>query len=291
MSEDYQILRNVLFKCIICLKILNCKEIYTYLKDNISQIRKESENSIGYMILDDQYVEDPYEYPIYGKKEFKCPQCGKELEIKIILSAYDKELCSFYDIKGVIPFFPFQVLMGENIKELILELIFRWIHIAKRIDVVTPYLDQFGYDFLSKLPSFIYYYDDKSFINIITRKGKKATKKKNGKIIYGETGKVLLDRLFEEENCKTCRANNPIILYGDCLGCIKLSNHLKLKIPNISRSHFHAKWYAGIIGNTVEILITSHNLTKIGKHQPETVGLLIMDTIDYEKKFLSKLKI
>ncbi len=291
MSKNYQILRNVLFKCIKCHKTLNCEDIYTFLEDNISQIRKEYEENIRYMILEDQYVEDPYECPIYGRKEFKCPQCGKELKIKIVFSAYDKEICSFYDIKGVIPFFPFQVLMGANIKELILELIFRWIHIAKRIDIVTPYLDRYGYNFLRKLPSFIYYYDDKSFINIITRKGKRATKTKNGKIIYGETGKVLLDRLFKEEDCKTCRANNPIISYGDCIGCIKLSNHLKLKIPNISRSHFHAKWYAGIIGNTVEIIITSHNLTKIGKLQPETVGLLIIDTIDYEKKFLSKLKI
>ncbi|GAG80138.1 unnamed protein product, partial [marine sediment metagenome] len=61
--------------------------------------------------------------------------------------------------------------------------------------------------------------------------------------------------------------------------------------PNIPRSNFHAKWYAGIIGNTVEIIISSHNLTKISKLQPETVGLLILDNIDYEKKFLSKLKI
>lgn len=285
MSVDYQLLWNILFKCIKCHKILNCEDIYTYLEDNFSQIRKEYENNIRSMILEDQYVEDPYEYPIYGRKEFKCPQCGKKLEIKIVFSAYDKEICSFYDIKGVIPFFPFQVLMGENIKELILELLFRWIHIAKRIDIVTPYLDQYGYEFLSKLPSFIYYYDGKSFINIITRKGKRATK------IFGETGKVVLDRLFEEESCKTCRANNPIVSYGDCLGCIKLSNHLKLKIPNIPRSHFHAKWYAGIIGNTVEIIISSHNLTKTGKLQPETVGLLIMDNIDYENKFLSKLKI
>jgi len=122
------------------------------------------------------------------------------------------------------------------------------------------------------------------YVHIITRKGKRS-------FIYGETGKVLLDRLFKEEDCKTCRVNNPIISFGDCLGCIKLSNHIKLKIPDIPRSHFHAKWYAGIIGNRVEIIITSHNLTKTGKHQPETVGLLIMDNNDYEKKFLSKLKI
>jgi len=34
MIEDYQILWNVLFKCIKCYKILNCEDIYTYLDFN-----------------------------------------------------------------------------------------------------------------------------------------------------------------------------------------------------------------------------------------------------------------
>lgn len=41
------------------------------------------------------------------------------------------------------------------------------------------------------------------------------------------------DQVFEEEKCENCIAKNPKISYGDCLGCIKLSNHIKLRIPNI----------------------------------------------------------
>ncbi|KKK62359.1 hypothetical protein LCGC14_3005110 [marine sediment metagenome] len=208
-----------------------------------------------------------------------------------MFSAYDLELCSFYDIKGTQPYFPFQVLKGGEIKELLLEFIFRWYHLMERIDIVTPYLDQFGYEFLSKLPSFIYYYDEGAFINIITRKGRRAYKTKDGKIIFGTTGKVLLDRIFEEEKCDTCQANNPLISYGDCLGCIKLSNRLKIKIPDIPRSHFHAKWYAGVKERTIELIMTSHNLTKIGKTQPETVGLLVLNSQEYQERFLSKLNI
>lgn len=291
MYENYQILWNINFCCTKCQKILKCEYIYSFLEENYNQIRKKYAEEINGLILEDQYVEDPYKSPIYGITNFKCPRCNRQLEIRILFSAYDLELCSFYDIKGTIPFFPFRVLKGEEIKELILEFMFRWYHLMVRIDIVTPYLDQFGYDFLSKLPRFIYYYDSRAFINIITRKGRKAIKKKNGNILFDATGKVLLDKLYEEEKCNTCRANNPLISYGDCLGCIKLSNRLILKIPDIPRSHFHAKWYAGIKDNTVELIITSHNLTKIGKMQPETIGLLILNSQEYQERFLSKLNV
>ena len=291
MKEDYLILWNINFNCINCQQIIKCEDIYTFLDDNFSQIRKEYEDNIGNIINEDQYVEDPYEYPIYGITNYKCPKCNKHLEIQVVFSAYDKETCSFYDIKGTIPFIPFQVLKGEEIKEIILEFIFRWYHLMERIDIVTPYLDQYGYEFLGKLPKFIYYYNHKAIINIITRKGRNAIKKKDGKIIFGATGKVLLDRLFEAEKCETCMVNNSLISYGNCLACIKLSNRLKLIIPDIPHSHFHAKWYAGIKNKTVEILITSHNLTKVGKLQPETVGLIIVDSREYQERFLSKLNI
>lgn len=164
------------------------------------------------------------------------------------------------------------------------------VHITKRIDIVTPYIDDFGYKFLSKLPEFIYYYNPGIFINLIIRFGNNE-KKRNGIVIYGKSGKKLIDQVFEEEKCENCIAKNPNISYGDCLGCIKLSNHIKLRIPNIHWSYFHAKWYAGILDDKVEIMISSHNLTKTAKDQPETVGLLIIDSKDYINKFLSKLKI
>lgn len=285
-----RIFNKILFQCNNCNKLLNCSEIYEFLDENISNIRQNHKRNIKEIILEDQFVEDPYEHPIYGCFDYNCPHCNELLKLKIFFSAYNRNTCSFYDINGTKSILPFQVLKGGEVKNLILEFMFWWIHIMKWIDIVSPYIDDFGYVFLGRLPDFIYYYNSRLFINLITRFGRNETKR-NGKTIYGKSGKKLIDQFFEEEKCENCISKNPNLSYGDCLECIKLSNHINLKIPNIPRSYFHAKWYAGIKESIVEIIITSHNLTKIGKEQPETVGLLTIDYQEYQKKFLSKLKI
>lgn len=290
MIENSRIINKMMFQCNNCNDILNCSDIYAFLNTHINIIRKKYEKSIKDMILEDQFVEDHYEHPVYGNINFKCPHCNENLLIKFFISAYDTDIVSFFDIKGTKPFLPFQVLMGGEIKRLILEFMFRWVHVAKWIDIITPYIDDFGYEFLGKLPDYIYYYNPGIFINLITRYGSRE-KKRNGKVIYGKSGKKLIDQVFEEEKCEICIAKNPNISHGDCLVCIKLSNHISLRIPNIPWSYFHAKWYAGILEDIVEIIITSHNLTKTGKNQPETVGFLIIDTENYINNFLSKLKV
>jgi len=290
MIENSRIVNKIMFQCNNCNNILNCDDIYEFLDTHLDIIRKKFEYNIKDMILEDQFIEDTYEHPVYGNIDYFCLQCNENLLIKIFISAYDTNIVSFYDIEGTKPFLPFQVLMGGEIKGLILEFMFRWVHITKWIDIVTPYIDDFGYKFLGKLPEFIYYYNPGIFINLITRFGSKE-KKRNGKVIYGKSGKKLIDQVFKEEKCENCIAKNPNISYGDCLGCIKLSNHINLRIPNIPWSYFHAKWYAGILENKVEIMISSHNLTKTGKASPETVGLLIIDSKVYINKFLSKLKV
>ncbi|KKN41903.1 hypothetical protein LCGC14_0718680 [marine sediment metagenome] len=290
MIEKSRIIDKIVFLCNDCYNPLKNDDIYEFLDIHLDIIRKRHDDSIKEMVIEDQFVEDPYEHPVYGKIDYKCPECNENLLIKILMSAYDSNLVSFYDIEGTNPFLPFQVLKGREIKELILEFMFRWVHIAKWIDIVTPYIDDFGYKFLRKLPDFIYYYNPGIFINLITSYGSNE-KKRGGKAIYGKSGKKLIDQVFKEEDCKNCILKNPNISYGDCLGCIKLSNHINLRIPNIPWSYFHAKWYSGILEDKVEIMISSHNLTKTGKDQPETIGLLIIEKLDYSRKFLSKLKV
>ncbi len=275
-------LENIQFQCIKCTKIFDAITLLGEIQRHEEEIREKNRSWIMDVKREDEVDHEPETLLLHSDWPLRCPSCRKEWVAKVHFTAYKGIQHEFYfsDIEGCRPYLPFQVTSGRDIKDIVAEFLLRWYSLDWKIHIVTPYFDEISLQVLGTLPSRMYYTKKVgggcTIPLIITRPV--------SFFFNNKSGAEVLNERFREESCANCKRQDADIPVCDF--CFQWAKYLDVKTP---KAKFHAKWFAGIHEQWVEILISSHNLGKFGNKQQVTIGLIQISFEDYQSKFLDPL--